>query len=199
MDRSILEAGPGEERALNWESLNWLDFSIVLVLLATACIAFLTGLLRELLSIAALCLGLFVASIYYIDVASFLSRRFGTPEFLALVSFLGLLTFVWSFVGGAGLLFVKFLPRGSAGLGDRILGFLFGMVKGLALATVVLMVLTVYLPAENQAFRESRLYPVVIQGARLFSGLLPGEEREILRVRLKGLGRPTSDPVEGFV
>jgi membrane protein required for colicin V production len=184
---------------VNWETLNWLDLSIALVLFVSALVAFLSGLLRELVSIAALTLGLIIASLYYAPLAGQLGRWLWGPHVAAPVAFIGILILVWSFTGGVGLLFVHGQTKGGSDLGDRLLGFLFGLVKGLALATIVLMVLTVYLPAQNQAFRESHLYPIVVQGSRLFQGLLQPEERSVLMQRLDEISRPVADPVEGFV
>jgi membrane protein required for colicin V production len=186
-------------RRVQWESLNWLDVSIALVLLASGLIAFLTGLLRELVSIAALSLALVVAGLYSTGVAARLPAWIAAPNLRALVAFLGVIAVVWSVVGGLGLLTTKLLPKGTSGIGDRALAFGLGGVKGLALATVVLMVLTVHLPAENRAFRSSRLYPLVIQGSRMFAGLLSEPERAILKSRIQDIPRPREETLEGFV
>ncbi|MFN0150072.1 MAG: CvpA family protein [bacterium] len=184
---------------MNWETLNWLDLSIGLVLFVAALIAFLTGLLRELISIAAMTLGLVVASLFYGTVGAHVSKWMWGPHVAAPAAFIGLLILVWSIAGTLGLLLVRTQTKTEAGFGDRVLAFLCGLVKGLALATVVLMILTVYLPANNQAFQGSRAYSFVIQGSRLFWGLLQPEERSVLMQRLEEFSKPAGDPVEGFV
>jgi len=184
---------------LNWETLNWLDLSIVLVLFVSALLAFLTGLLRELISVAAMMLGLVVASLFYSTVSSHVAKWLWGPHVAAPAAFIGLLILVWSVAGTIGLLLVRTQAKNEFGFGDRVLAFLSGLVKGLALATVVLMILTVYLPANNQAFQESRLYSFVAQGSRLFWGLLQPEERSVLMQRLEEFSKPAADPVEGFV
>lgn len=184
---------------MNWETLNWLDLSIALVLVVSALVAFLTGLLRELISIAAMTLGLVVASLFYGNVSAHVAKWLWGPHVAAPAAFIGLLILVWSAAGTLGLLIVRTAVKTESGFGDRVLAFLCGLVKGLALATVVLMILTVYLPANNQAFHESRGYSFVIQGSRLFWGLLQPEERSVLMQRLEEFSKPAADPVEGFV
>lgn len=184
---------------MSWHGINWLDLSITLVLLTTAIVALLTGLLRELVSVASLSFALFVSSRCYQALADFVGRWIEPTDIVAMAAFLGLLVATWTIAGTIGLFLVSLLPRGGVGAGSRLLGSCLGLVKGVALTIVVLMVLTVYLPPDNPAFRESRLYPVLIPGSRLFAELLPMEQRLILLRRLApARGEPTQW-IEGFV
>lgn len=184
---------------MDWHGLNWLDTSIALVLITSGLVALFTGLLRELVSIGSLSIALYLSSRAYGPVASIVGRWIDRPDLVALSAFLGLLIAIWTIAGSIGLFIVGFLPKGGVSLPSRIVGSFFGVVKGLALAIVVLMLLTVYLPEENPALQESRIYPVLIPGARLFAQLLPIEERLILLRRIEP--EPAAPPqwIEGFV
>jgi len=184
---------------VSWHGLNWLDTSIALVLITSGLVALFTGLLRELVSIGSLSISLYISSRVYGVVAAFVGRWIDRPDVVALAAFLGLLIAIWTIAGAIGLFIVGLLPRGRISLGSRILGSTFGVVKGLALTIVVLMVLTVYLPEENPAFEESRIYPVLIPGARLFAQLLPIEERLILLRRIEPERDAPPQWIEGFV
>jgi membrane protein required for colicin V production len=184
---------------VNWHGLNWLDLSITLVLLTTTLVALLTGLLRELVSVASLSFGLFVSSRCSGALASFLSRWIQQEDLVAMGAFLGLLVATWTIAGTFGLFLVSILPKGGIGTGSRLFGSFLGLVKGVALTIVVLMVLTVYLPEDNPTFRESRLYPVLIPGARVFADLLPIEQRLILLRRLEPARPEPGQWIEGFV
>jgi membrane protein required for colicin V production len=172
-------------RRLNWQTLNWLDTSIALIVLTSAFVGLLTGLVRELVSVASLSLAIGLSSALYGRLAAFLDRWIDRADIASLAAFLGILPVAWLAAGTAGLILSNFLLKGRVSLMSRLAGSLVGFVKGLALSVVVLMVLTVYLPSDNRAFRESRIYPTTIQGARLFAGLLPLEQRLILLRRIE--------------
>ena len=184
---------------MSWHGFNWLDTSIALVLITSGLVALFTGLLRELVSVGSLSISLYISSRAYGALANLVGRWVERPDLVALASFLGLLIATWTITGAVGLFIVGLLPRGGVGLASRALASVLGVVKGLALTIVVLMILTVYLPEENPAFQESRFYPVLIPGARLFAQLLPIEERLILLRRIEPERGAPTQWIEGFV
>lgn len=189
---------PGE-RALTWHDINWLDLSIALVVVTSALVALLTGFLRELVSVASLSLSIALAATYHDDLGLFIERWLDRPDIASAAAFFAILVVSWALSGTVGLLLAGFLPRVGVGVGGRLSASLLGCIKGFALATIVLMVLTVYLPPDNAAFRASRLYPIVVKGARAFAGVLPLEERLILLRRLEKRPEPALPAGSGFV
>lgn len=188
---------------MSWQSVNWLDLSILLVALTAALAGLLTGLLREIVSIASLSLSVAVTSWGYRGVASVLEGWTRRPDIAGIAAFVGLLVVAWTIVGTAGFLLSSAIPGKGPGLRSRLFGALLGLAKGLGLASIVLMVLTVYLPRDTVALRGSKVYPVAIEASRLFAGILPLEERLILLRRLDKEPlppRPSGPPVgAGYV
>jgi len=170
---------------VNWQNLNWLDTSIALVVITSTLVGILTGLVREIVSVASLSLAIALSSAAYGRLAALLGRWIDRSDIASLAAFLGILPVAWLFAGTVGLILSNFLLKGRVGLVSRLGGSLLGFLKGISLSAVVLMVLTVYLPSDNIAFRKSRLYPAMIQGSRLFAGLLPLEQRLILLRRIE--------------
>lgn len=184
---------------MTWHDISWLDLSIALVVAMSALVALLTGLLRELVSVACLSLSIALAAVYHDDAGLLLERWIGRADFAALVAFSAILVVAWSVAGTFGLLVAGVLPRVGLGLHGRLGASLLGSLKGAALAVIVLMVLTVYLPPDNAAFRASRLYPLALSGARAFARVLPLEERLILLRRLERRPEPALRVGSGFV
>ncbi|MCX6621735.1 MAG: CvpA family protein [Acidobacteria bacterium] len=69
----------------------------------------------------------------------------------------------------------------AVGLGwlDRVLGGVFGLVRGVILAMVVLTVILAFYPGKPpQAVVESRMAPHVVGGAKALANLAPPNMRE---------------------
>lgn len=187
---------------MTWHDLSWLDLSITFVVGMSVLVGLLTGLLREIISIGSLSLSVAATAFYYERAAAFIERWVDRVDVVSIVSFFSILIVSWAFAGTIGLVLTSLLPKGRIDLRSRFFGGLFGLIKGVSLAVIVLMVLTVYLPHGTVAFRESRLYPPTVQGSRLFAGILPLEERLILLRRLERRpepGAPAPAAADGYV
>jgi membrane protein required for colicin V production len=138
-------------------TLDWI-FAVILALLGIRCM--IKGFVSEVLSVAALLIGLFAALILYKDAgALFVSWGLAATS----AAFPGILGFAAVFV--LAFLLVKLIERllqegiEAAELGgiDRALGLIFGLVEGIALISLVLVVMSLLEPAFKSIHGYSRL------------------------------------------
>ena len=164
--------------------LNPLDWLLTLLLLYSLIRAALNGFFREAFSLAGLIIGFPLACWYYRDGAHRLAGLITTPTVAQLTAFLVIL----AIVATAGSLLGRLFRRGARavglGIADRLLGALFGLLRGALIATALLLAITAFLPTAPWV-QNSRLAPYFLQGAHAVSFTMPAD----LRLRLReGLG-----------
>ena len=164
--------------------MNWVDVIIVCAVLLSALLAFMRGLVREVLGIGAwVGAGLFAIwafpfvrdrahrLIQQPDLAD--SAGFGAVFVIGLM----VLSLVSSFVGG--------IVRTSilGGL-DRTLGTVFGILRGAATVAFAYILAGMAVPLNQwpQPVQQARTLPYVYEGAELLVSLLPEQYRPPVRL-----------------
>ena len=156
--------------------LSALDWLIVVVILLSTLQAIAEGFVHEFFALAGVVVGYlfaaweypraaswyarFVSSQWAADIAGFLTLFFIV---LLLAGLLGRLT-RWA-VKGVGLRFV-----------DRILGAVFGCVRGVAVSAVILLALAAFAP--QWGLKQSRLAPMLLTTSRGLIWAAPVELRQ---------------------
>jgi membrane protein required for colicin V production len=154
-------------------NLNYLDILALLILLISVVTAVVKGLIMELLSLASVVAGLFLAVVFYPDLAGF----FGflglcvdlAAEFLAFV-----VIFVGTLVVGAIVSAVVNRALKSLHLKwiDRFLGGIFGFVRGYLINAVIFLALTAF-QMKQDLLVESKLAEFFLAGARILVIFIP--------------------------
>jgi membrane protein required for colicin V production len=122
--------------------MNWLDYLIITSLCLFAIMGFRRGIIREVLSIAAVVLGFVVALRSYEPWASFLEDKLDMP-----LPLLNILAFAGIFIITCGVLLLigrlwKFLTEATpVAFLDGFLGALFGVMKAVLLLGLIMTVL----------------------------------------------------------
>jgi membrane protein required for colicin V production len=153
---------------------------IFAVLLLSVVTAFVKGVLVEIFSLVGVVAGFFIAAAEYRSVAPWIMhvvKDQGIADFVAFL-LLSLVTMIL-----AGLL--GRLLRGGvhwAGLGflDRLLGAVFGLLRGLVLVTIAVIALAAFLP-RAEWLQGSRLVPWFLSAARGGSHMTSVELGERIR------------------
>ncbi len=117
----------------------WVDYAILGIIGISALVSLVRGFVREAISLASLLLAFWVATQFSTQVGEMLSGKISVPSVRVGVAF-GLLFVFTLFAGGlvnylAGLLVRK---TGLSGT-DRMLGLLFGILRGGAIVTLLVL------------------------------------------------------------
>jgi membrane protein required for colicin V production len=139
------------------------------------------GLIKEIAAIVGVVVGFWGAYSYYPLLAGLLDGWFANLAYLNIVSFLAIFCGVIVVVSIVGVV-VKYLLR-VAFLGwlDRICGGLFGLLKTVLIAAVVLMTLTAFLPKGSPLVRDSLLAPYITSISATLARITPKELKSEFR------------------
>ncbi len=179
--------------------LNFLDIMALAILLVSAVTALIKGLATEVISLASVVAGVFLAAFYYPRSASVFAQM-GVSEplrdFLGFVSLFGL-----SLVGGAVL--IRFVDTALKTLRlkwiDRFLGGAFGLARGFLINVAIFLALTAF-PVAGDSLAGSKTAGIFISGAGLLTRVVPGRLREQFkdgyqRVSRQWAEEPEQEPV----
>ncbi len=155
--------------------MNWLDVVLILGVAAFVLSSSANGFFREAFGLAGLIGGVVLAGRYYDDLARRLPviHQEQASQVLALILILAATVFLAQFAGAFLRRLVSLMFLGWA---DHLGGAVFGLVKGLIVAELVL-ILFVHFPDLNMqdSVRDSRLAPYFLEHAPWLVNLLPHE------------------------
>ena len=153
---------------------NWLDWTLAAVVLVSVVSAFRKGFVRELISLAALVVGLVVATLKYDRASAWFEDLTRSHQAAQGLGFLAL--FLGTLLVGALLSALAGRMIKQAGIQrlDRILGAFFGLIRGVAVDCVLLLALVAF-AIKVEAVRLSALAPYLVDGAGVVAGVLPGD------------------------
>ncbi len=177
--------------------MNWLDIAIAAILLFSVIPAVINGLVREIVTLAAVVIGILAALWYYPGPARWLEPYTSSPTVAGFVGFF--LIFLSFLVVGlvVSKLLGALLKAGGLRWFDRLLGAAFGLLRGALVAGALVMALVAFLPGKggDEAVARSRLAPGVLYCARTIAALAPqqlkqGFQEGLDRVRALWRGMP---------
>jgi membrane protein required for colicin V production len=141
--------------------LNWVDLTIAIVLLGFAIRGLTRGFFRELLSLAGLFLGLWVALLKFVPLGEWLQTRLSLTDPLPFhVAFWAIFLGISIVANVVGYFLHKVAKGLLMGWLDAIIGLGFGVVKGVMILTVLLF-LVAYLPLPDAIRAQLRTSTMV--------------------------------------
>ncbi|MBL7179419.1 MAG: CvpA family protein [Pseudomonadota bacterium] len=141
--------------------MNFLDIILVIILSFCVIMGVFRGLIKELSSIIGVLGGFYAAYSYYMVLAKPLSRWISNTAYLNIISFLIIFCGILILIGILGVVIKYILKIAFLGWVDRICGAGFGIIKGILIASVLLITLTAFLPKNAPVVRDSLLAPYV--------------------------------------
>ncbi len=140
--------------------LNFADWFILVVLIASGLISFSRGFAKEFLSLF-LWIAAFIAAISLEFLATpKIDEYIGNPEISKILSYIVVFV-IFIFIGGMLIKFISKLIKWSGASGfDRFLGVIFGLTRGL----VVLFVIFLLLPSSlktTDLISNSKITPII--------------------------------------
>ena len=155
--------------------MNWADYAILAVLLLSVLMGLWRGFIGEVLALLCWILAFWVAWMFGPALAEHFSASISTPSVRVLLGYA--LCFITVLIAGAIVAFLmRKLVEGSGLSGsDRLLGMVFGLVRGFALVTLVVLLMGFTPFRRDPWWNESRLMPNFEAGAHWLSDRLPAE------------------------
>lgn len=155
--------------------MNWADYTILAVLGLSVLMGLWRGFVGEVLALAVWACAFWVAWVFGPLLAERFSASISTPSVRVLLAYA--LCFIAVLIAGAIVTFLmRKLVEGSGLSGsDRLLGMVFGLVRGLALVVLVVMLMGFTPFPRDPWWHESRLLPSFDRGAHWLAAKLPAE------------------------
>jgi len=151
---------------------TFLDCLCAVIILISIVLALRKGLAREIISLVALIGGFTLAVIYYPDAGRRLTEFSRTDSIANCLGFL--IVFIGCLLLGAIASFVvnRFLKAVSLQWVDRVLGGIFGLLRGWAISSIIVVALVAF-PLRENLMARSFLAPYLLAGARTAVFLVP--------------------------
>ncbi len=149
-----------------------MDFLFAGIVLLSIGFALMKGLVREIISIVALIGGFILAVLYYPVAGSWLVEFCKTESMACFAGFL--IIFLGCLLIGAIASFIvnRFVKAASLKWVDRLLGGVFGLLRGWAIASILVLALIAF-PIRDNLISNSVLAPYLLAGARAAVLMVP--------------------------
>lgn len=152
--------------------LTFFDILFAGIILVSMIVAMMKGLVREIISLAALIAGFILAVFYYPIPAKHLVEFCRTDSIANLLGFL--IIFLGCILVGAIASFLvnRFVQAASLKWIDRVLGAIFGFLRGWVISSILVVGLIAF-PIRDNLMARSILAPYLLGGAHTMVRLAP--------------------------
>jgi membrane protein required for colicin V production len=159
--------------------MNLLDISIFIVIALSTIRGFFRGFIQEASTILGLIASFFLASYYYNNLTLWLARFFPHHRLLLTVFCFLLLFFLCLYVFHlVALMIRKAIRLVFLGWLDRVLGGLFGLIKGTIIIFVLVTVLMLFYPKSSPIIKDSHYFPSILTFTEKLMFLIPEKIKE---------------------
>jgi len=124
--------------------MNWIDATIVIILILSMVMGFINGFVKEVASLAALILGIWGAIRFSSFTAAKLYDYFDmSGQYVGLIAFIITFAIIVVVIHFIGIIADKIVTAVSLGFVNRLLGIAFGLLKSVLIMSVFFVVLNV--------------------------------------------------------
>ena len=130
--------------------MNWVDYLIIGIILISAGISVVRGFIKEVLSLVSWAVALWVAVMFYAHLASLLTSYIDPATLRFFIAFI--ILFIVTLILGALVnhLISQLVEKTGLSGTDRALGVMFGILRGVAIVTILVLVAGVTpMPSDN--------------------------------------------------
>jgi len=145
--------------SINLDQIIWIDAVVIAALVLSFGLGIFRGIVREVLSLVSWIVSVWLAYLYGDNLAIMIEPWIKSERLSGLIGYVLVFVAILVLLSLVGVLLVKlFRVAGLSGT-DRVLGGLFGCLKGVVIVTVFLFVAG-WTPVVGQAwFRDSQIVP----------------------------------------
>ncbi|HET7649137.1 MAG TPA: CvpA family protein [Gammaproteobacteria bacterium] len=159
--------------------MTWIDYLILGIIVVSALVSLFRGFLRETVSLLAWIIGFWLA-LRFARSAGGLFGFIHTPSIRVVVGFIILFVLVLLLGAAVNFFIGKLVKRSGAGTADRVLGVIFGLIRGVVIVVVLALVAGLTVLPHTEGWRKSRLAPYAETLAYDMQKLLPASVRRDL-------------------
>lgn len=145
----------------NLQGINWIDAVLLGIVIISALVGLARGLIREIFSFFAWAVSLFLALKFAQLIAQQYIIKFIDDNLLAYLTAFGLIFLISLFaIGLLNMLITSFVKATGLGGFDRLLGLLFGSVRGIVFSALLVLFGSVFSDLKNtEVWKNSKYVP----------------------------------------
>ncbi|HFD79896.1 MAG TPA: CvpA family protein [Gammaproteobacteria bacterium] len=153
----------------------WVDYLLLAIIVISTLLSLWRGFVREALSLASWLAALWIAMLFFEDLAGWLATWIDTPSVRSAVAF-AILFVSTVLVGGlVGYLAGQLVARTGLTATDRALGMVFGVARGVVIVAVLVMLAGLTTVPQDPWWSESLLLPHFQEMALWLRSFLPAD------------------------
>lgn len=164
---------------INWHHLNALDYAILTVLGLSILVSLLRGFLREILSILIWGIAIIAALKGALPVSTYLQNMIESPVLRYAAAFVIILLSVLIIGMIINGIIRRLISHSPLGILDRLIGFLFGLARGVLLISLVLLFIQVTSFKDALIVKNSELAPQFKEVVTWLHHFLPEEIQKL--------------------
>jgi membrane protein required for colicin V production len=172
--------------------MNPLDWLLAALLFYSTVRAAMRGFFREAFALGGLILGFLLACWFYHPLAARLHGLINSSELAQFTAFVLILIATMLLAGLIGSLLRRTASVIGLGFFDRLLGAVFGLIRGCILGTALLMALTAFLPPAPW-MASSQLAPYFLRASHAVFFVMPSQLKSQLHDGANRLKHTTPD------
>lgn len=135
--------------------MNWIDYAVLAIIGVSVLFSVIHGFVRELLSLASWVLAFLVAQFFAADVAALLPAAVPNESLRLLAGFIMVFLIVLLVSTLLAIAISGLIKRAGLGATDRLLGAIFGLVRGVAVVTIVVLLAGLTALPATPAWRQA--------------------------------------------
>lgn len=139
--------------------MNWVDLTIVAIVLISAVISLFRGFVREVLSLVAWVGAFWLASRAARPAAAVLEPWVSVEDARLVLAFVGVLIGVLLLAGVVNYVIGRLLEKTGLSGPDRLLGMLFGILRGGAIVAIIVFIAGLTRMPGTSWWQDARLMP----------------------------------------
>jgi membrane protein required for colicin V production len=118
----------------------WVDYLIIGIIFLSSIISVVRGFIKEVLSLASWALSIWVALMFYPQVATLLNDYISTPSIRIFTAFFALFIVTLILTALVNHLISQLVEKTGLTGTDRALGVIFGILRGAAIVTLLVLI-----------------------------------------------------------